>query len=75
MLPQVGHNEKLPPYVGYVNCGQPIEVSYTEEAVGSSPIPPTFSPPGMGFFSKHYLWGVFQITTLFDEFLVPFRCH
>jgi hypothetical protein len=40
--------ETVPPPVGSGHCGQPMNLSYTEEVVGSaginhpSPIPPTF---------------------------------
>jgi hypothetical protein len=64
-----GDMNNTPPYVGYVNYGKPFRITYTEEVVGSSPIPPTFLPPPVGvLFYKAYWWGMFRNTTLFDEF-------
>jgi hypothetical protein len=40
--------DNRPPYVACGNCENPMTFSYTEEAVGSSPIPPTREPPEMG---------------------------
>jgi hypothetical protein len=38
----------LPPYKGAGLNGQPLPLSYTEEVVGSSPIPPTVKPLDVG---------------------------
>ena len=51
--------DNRPPYVAYGHCGNPMIFSYTEEVVGSSPIPPTFYPQGWGVFVNNaYMWGL-----------------
>ena len=45
----------IPPYIANGHHGQLIELSYTEEVAGSSPVPPTLLPPSVGVFVSFYL--------------------
>jgi len=43
-----GWIDMVPSYIGGRLYGLPSDNSYTEEVAGSSPVPPTLLPPGMG---------------------------
>jgi len=42
--------DNIVPYIGGRHNGHALERTYTEEVAGSSPVPPTKMPPGMGVF-------------------------
>ena len=52
-----GWIDMVPSYIGGRLYGLPSDNSYTEEVAGSSPVPPTLLPPGMGVLFK---WGLYM---------------
>ena len=42
--------DTMPPYVGGGHRGRPMNLSYTEEVAGSSPVPPILNTPIPGGF-------------------------